>query len=155
MFRSAGCSLLRAEGFFCSLGVLYGGLGIGKLQILIKKYRPQPLDLDPDRYSAWKAGSGSNWYGSETLVPRAGNYVYCADLNLPWDCSLVCSLSAPATCLAWNGAGTGYLLLLRYSTCTRLFGGFAFIIWCLSVKTNEGCCPLTIYCNHTFPEPYF
>jgi hypothetical protein len=50
--------------------------------------------------------------------------VYCADLNLPWDCSLVCSLSAPATCLAWNGAGTDYLLLLRYSTCTRLFGLF-------------------------------
>jgi hypothetical protein len=24
----AGCSLLRAEGFFCSVGVLYGGLGI-------------------------------------------------------------------------------------------------------------------------------
>jgi hypothetical protein len=38
----------------------------------------------------------------------SGNYVYCADLNLPWDCSLVCSLSAPATCLAWNGAGTRY-----------------------------------------------
>ncbi len=32
-----GCSLLRAEGFSCSLGVLYGGLGIRKLQFLIKK----------------------------------------------------------------------------------------------------------------------
>jgi hypothetical protein len=31
MFRNAGCSLLRAEGVSCSLGVLYGGLGIGKL----------------------------------------------------------------------------------------------------------------------------
>jgi hypothetical protein len=30
MVWSAGCSLLRAEGFFCSLDVLYGGLGIGK-----------------------------------------------------------------------------------------------------------------------------
>ncbi len=30
-FWSAGCSLLRAEGFSCSLGVLYGALGIGKL----------------------------------------------------------------------------------------------------------------------------
>jgi hypothetical protein len=30
-------SLFRAEGFSCSLGVLYRGLGIGKLQILIKK----------------------------------------------------------------------------------------------------------------------
>jgi hypothetical protein len=27
----AGCSLLRAESFFCNLDVLYGGLGIGKL----------------------------------------------------------------------------------------------------------------------------
>jgi len=37
MFLSTGCSLLRAEGFFCSLGVLYGGLGKSKLQFLIKK----------------------------------------------------------------------------------------------------------------------
>jgi hypothetical protein len=31
IFWSAGCSLLRAEGFFCSLDILLGGLGIGKL----------------------------------------------------------------------------------------------------------------------------
>jgi hypothetical protein len=31
MFLSAGCSLLRAEGIFCTLDVLYGDLGIGKL----------------------------------------------------------------------------------------------------------------------------
>ncbi len=37
MFLSTGCSLLRAEGFSCSLGVLYGGLGISKLQFLIRK----------------------------------------------------------------------------------------------------------------------
>ncbi len=30
MYLSTGCSLLRAEGFSCSLGVLYGGLGISK-----------------------------------------------------------------------------------------------------------------------------
>ncbi len=30
MLLRAGCSLLRAEGFFCNLDVLYGGLGIGK-----------------------------------------------------------------------------------------------------------------------------
>jgi hypothetical protein len=28
IFLSAGCSLLRVEGFSCSLEVLYGGLGI-------------------------------------------------------------------------------------------------------------------------------
>jgi hypothetical protein len=39
MFLSTGtgCSPLRAEGFSCSLGVLYGGLGISKMQFLIKK----------------------------------------------------------------------------------------------------------------------
>ncbi len=37
--KSAGCSLLRAEGFFCSLGVLYGSPGISKLQFLIKKIK--------------------------------------------------------------------------------------------------------------------
>ncbi len=31
-FQSAGCSLLRAESFSCSLDVLYVGLGISKLQ---------------------------------------------------------------------------------------------------------------------------
>jgi hypothetical protein len=30
MFRRTGCSLLRAEGFSCSLGIIYGGLGISK-----------------------------------------------------------------------------------------------------------------------------
>jgi hypothetical protein len=34
MFLSTGC---WAEGFSCSLGVLYGGLGKSKLQFLIKK----------------------------------------------------------------------------------------------------------------------
>jgi hypothetical protein len=37
MILSTGCSRLRAEGFSCSLGFLYGGLGISKLQFLIKK----------------------------------------------------------------------------------------------------------------------
>ncbi len=36
MFWSAECSLLRAEGFFCSFDVLYGGLGTGKLYFLIQ-----------------------------------------------------------------------------------------------------------------------
>jgi hypothetical protein len=34
---NAKCSLLRAEGFSCSLDVLYGGLGISKFKFLIKK----------------------------------------------------------------------------------------------------------------------
>jgi hypothetical protein len=61
MFLSTGCSILRGEGFSCSLGVLYGGLGISKLQFLIKKIEiklpakiffsilgHQTLDPDPD-----------------------------------------------------------------------------------------------------------
>ncbi len=36
MFWSAWCSLLRAEGFSCSLEVLYRGVGISKWQFLIK-----------------------------------------------------------------------------------------------------------------------
>jgi hypothetical protein len=32
---------LRAEGFSCSLSVLYEGLGISKLQFLIKKIKIQ------------------------------------------------------------------------------------------------------------------
>ena len=38
MFFSTGCSLVKAEGFSCSLGVLYG-LGISKLQFLIKNIK--------------------------------------------------------------------------------------------------------------------
>ncbi len=65
MFLRTGCSLLRAEGFSCSLGVLYGGLGISKLQFLIKKIEKkissykffsilchQTLDPDPGSGSA-------------------------------------------------------------------------------------------------------
>ncbi len=37
IFWSVGCFLLRAEGFSCSLDVLYEGLRISKLQFLIKK----------------------------------------------------------------------------------------------------------------------
>jgi hypothetical protein len=37
MFLSVGWPLLRAKGFICNLDLLYGGLGIGKLQFLIKK----------------------------------------------------------------------------------------------------------------------
>ncbi len=56
MVWSVGCSLLRDEGFFCNLNFVYGGLGIGKLQFLIKKKFSAVIfliilvieDLDPD-----------------------------------------------------------------------------------------------------------
>ncbi len=79
MFLSAVCSLLRAEGFSCSLGVLYGGLGISKLQFLIKKIEIKikfPAinfffnfrSSNPGSAIRKNAGSGSalNQCGSET-----------------------------------------------------------------------------------------
>jgi hypothetical protein len=52
---------LRAKGFFCSLDVFYGGIGMGKLQFLIQKNSPVNFytflvikTLDPE----W-TGSGS------------------------------------------------------------------------------------------------
>jgi hypothetical protein len=89
MFLSTGCSLLRAEGFSFSLGALCGGLGISKLQFLIKKIEikfsainflsilgHETLDLDPESGSAIRKNAGSesisgsalNQCGSETLL---------------------------------------------------------------------------------------
>jgi hypothetical protein len=86
MFLCTGCSLLRDEGFSCSLGVLYGGLGISKLQFLIKKIKikfpaihffqfkvikPRIQIRDPESGSAIRknavSGSALNQCGSETL----------------------------------------------------------------------------------------
>jgi hypothetical protein len=62
-----GCSLLRAEGFSCSLDVLYGDIRISKMAIFDKKnflsckffpkfgLQNSGSGLDPDP----KAGSGS------------------------------------------------------------------------------------------------
>ena len=103
---------LRAERFSCSLGILYGGLGISKLQFLIKKIEikfpainffsilgHQTLDLgsgsgiriwDPESGSAIRknAGSGSvsgsalNQCGSETLPETFLNKIYLGSVNL-------------------------------------------------------------------------
>jgi hypothetical protein len=72
MFCSAGCSLLRAEGLSCSLGVLYLISSCKFFTILGHQTR----DLDPESVSAIRknAGSGSvsgsalNQCGSATLV---------------------------------------------------------------------------------------
>jgi hypothetical protein len=93
MFSSVGWPLLRTEGFSYNLDILYGGLGIGKLQFLIKKNNKKfsaviffqflvikALDpywiriRNPDPYwsptsnSGSGPGSGKNEYGSTTLV---------------------------------------------------------------------------------------
>ncbi len=59
IFWIAGCSLLRAEGFSCSLGVLYGGQGIGKLQYLIKKIKIKFLVVSFFNFRSSNLGSGS------------------------------------------------------------------------------------------------
>ena len=60
MFLGTGCSLLRAEGLSCSsLGVLYGGLGMSKLQFLIKKIKIKFPAINFFQFQAIKPGSGS------------------------------------------------------------------------------------------------
>ena len=77
-FLCTGCNLLRAEGFSCSFGFLYGGLWISKLQFFIQKIEiffpfldHQTLVQDPGSGSAIRKNSGSgsalNQYGSENL----------------------------------------------------------------------------------------
>ncbi len=56
---SLGWPLLRAEGFFCNMDVLYGGLGIGKLQFLIKKNLTFFSAVNLFQFLVIKAGSGS------------------------------------------------------------------------------------------------
>jgi hypothetical protein len=64
MFLSTECSLLRAEGFSCSLGVLYGDLGISKLQFLIKK-----IEI---KFSSYKFFT---ILGHQTLYPESGSEI--------------------------------------------------------------------------------
>ena len=86
MFWSAGCFLLRVEGFSCSLGVLYGGLWISKLQFLTKEIKIKFPAVNFFNFRSSNPGSGSaigknagsgsvsgsalNQCGSETLVYR-------------------------------------------------------------------------------------
>jgi hypothetical protein len=51
----------RAEGFSCSLDVLYGGLGISKLQCLIRKGRKIQLYFFSSVFGHQNPGSGSGF----------------------------------------------------------------------------------------------
>ncbi len=92
MLWSDGCSFLRAEGFSCCFCVLYGGLGITKLQFLSKKYPifSAVIFFSPifgHQNTGFRTGSGSvsgsalNQCGSTTLlfgtylVSQTWNYV--------------------------------------------------------------------------------
>jgi hypothetical protein len=67
VFWSSGCSLLRAEGFFCSLVYLYGGLGKGKLQFLMKKifnFLVQLWTFPKFTHQNPRSGLDPDWTGS-------------------------------------------------------------------------------------------
>jgi hypothetical protein len=69
MFLSTRCSLLRAEGFSCSLAVLYGGLGISKLQFLIKKIEIKFPAIKFFNFRSSNPGSGSRIRNPKMLDP--------------------------------------------------------------------------------------
>ncbi len=121
IFLSTGCSLLRAEGFSCSLGVLYVGLGIGKVQFLIQKnliffsavifYQFLVIkawirirDPDPESGSAIRENAGSvsgsalNQCGSETL-PRCNTYLVCVSVLLKYLSWFIVNSSVPDTAI--------------------------------------------------------
>ncbi len=65
----AVCSLLRAEGFSCSLDVLYKGLGISKLQFFLSKNGKNSIVFFSSIFGHQNPGSGTgfNESGSEAL----------------------------------------------------------------------------------------
>ncbi len=67
MFWSAGYFILRAYGFFCNLDDLYGGLGINKLQSVIKniKFLIQLLTV----FKFWSSNPRSE-YGLVPIQPE-------------------------------------------------------------------------------------
>jgi hypothetical protein len=70
MFLSAGCSLLKAEGFSCRLDVLYEGLGMSILQFLKeKKSSGECFQIFGHQNPGSETGSG---YGS-VLRKNAGS----------------------------------------------------------------------------------
>ncbi len=72
IFWSAGCSLFRAESFFWSSDVLYGGLRISKLQLFDPKKRNNFqlffFSFFDHQNSGSVSGSGSNESGSTTTT---------------------------------------------------------------------------------------
>jgi hypothetical protein len=78
-FWCSGFSILKAEGFSCTLDVNSGDLGISKLQFLIKKYYffsalnffqnlvIKPLNLDPDWPKMLDPEPHWNKFGSASL----------------------------------------------------------------------------------------
>ncbi len=89
IFWSAVCSLLRAEGFFCSLDVHYGGLGIRKFLFLVIR------TLDPDLDSLRMPDQDSMNPKSAALVKSPFSFFLCRECCPCW-----CPTSA--TWSAWS-----------------------------------------------------
>ncbi len=130
MFWSVGWPLLWAAGFFCNLGILYGGLGIGKLQFLIKQkffsfsavifffkfwslkpwirigLQPQTLDPDPDKDK--KNTDTKPWSG----VRSTDRSKCCVNAHAPTSWMLYCN---------WSKSYSTILLYCRtiHKTCAK------------------------------------
>ncbi len=83
MFWGAGCSLLRAEGFFCNLDVLYGGLGIGKLYLFIQRKFIFFSCKFSSIFCHQNSGSGSvsNEYGSAICYLSCSFFSLCRKVD--------------------------------------------------------------------------
>ncbi len=96
MFWSAGCSLLRAEGFSCILNVLYGSLGIAifdqkkkekKFQVYFFSYIFCHQNPGSGSGFTGNAGSGFKKYKSTTLkflFLRPDQLEVIKGLAIPW-----------------------------------------------------------------------
>jgi hypothetical protein len=62
IFLSAGCFLLRAEGFSFSLDVMYGGQGISKLQFFFIKKEKNVIGIFSFNFCHQNPGSGLDPY---------------------------------------------------------------------------------------------
>ncbi len=59
LFWSSGCSLLRAEGFSCSLDVLLGGLGISNCNFNLKRFKKNFQLYSIFVFNFWSSKPGS------------------------------------------------------------------------------------------------
>ncbi len=106
---------MKAEGFPCSLDLLYGGLGISKLQFLIKKDNFQPpgpgLGTDPDSLEMLDPYPYPD-PDSITLVVRLVNTrmdTWTAHKNLTtFTLAFASSLEFSQYCLELAGSHTGF-----------------------------------------------
>ncbi len=177
MFWSVGWPLLRAEGFFYNLDRLYGGLGTGKLQFLIKKKIYKKISvvifilflvikaLDPDWSPASNSGSGSgkNVYGLRIHNPE---WNHLKKIYLWYGSTQIYSISLILLCNFCEEISTGierstYLFKVCKGIGTVLYISFTFIYTRNFLKIppklkseNQGMFEAWL-ANYNCPEPDF